>query len=901
MRATPHAILIAILAALLAPAFARAEGGAPAPAEVAPPQPAPERTVSPALTPLADRLADLEGEERDAAARAAGVDALLSDVRTRLVRVEALDTEVREKAAEGASGLQIGAALRRAKAGLPNPADLRASSRASSREATRLDDRLFELQESRGRIPVERDRLRAFLRDNLALPDPDEATLGEALGLSLRLDAMAAALADTLGGDTGLIARLQELAAQQAALGARSDALSKFINERVFWVRSDPPIGRAQARSLARFGQTLADPDRWFALLKALVLVGWVGVTGPMLGAVVGLALARFWAGRRLRFVLLHAATPGRESAWHAVEGLALAALRAAFFPGLLWAASRVVSGLASEGAGRLATAIGAGLAQAAGAVFAGAFLISLASRGGVGEALLHWRPASAAAARRSLAWFVPLFGSLLGVLGFGNALAEDAETRVLARLAFVALMLSVGVFLALAARPGGRMARAALADGRRIAGRKALAVIHALTVLAFAALAVMALMGWYFTAEVLAARIRDTAIVVAAALIVRALAMRAVNIAIERAGRRHIERMAPGAQGAPADLAPDERAPAPDLSLVRRQVGSLLGIVVTIGALAALGPIWNDVFPALNRLDSIGLIPFGDVNAEALRIKGEYVLTLRDALKTAVILGVGFFALRTLPAMLDGLVLSRTSLDPGARYAALTIAKYAFLGVTIFLALGALRTKWGSVGWVLGGLSVGIGLGLQQFIGNLVAGLSLLFERTIRPGDRVQVGEHLGVVKEITIRATTLADFRRRDVIVPNSQMLSGVVINETRSDRAGVVSFEVGVAYGSDTALVQRVILEACRAHPDVIDASANFDRFGDNSLVFKAWIGVREVDRRPVVANDIQLAIDAAFRREGVEMSFPQRDLHLRGGEVVVRLADGRAAQPRPAGAE
>lgn len=881
------AIPIAALLALAATGLPRA-AAQEAPVER---ESAPESPLAPALEPLASRLQGLEEEAQAIESRAASVDALSSDIRTRAERLTALDADVRARAAQATGGLQIGAALRRAKADLPSIADLRAGARSASREASRLDDRLFEAQESKGRVPLAPDRLREFLRDDLAIVDPDAQTLAQASALALRIDAATSTLIASLEGSDGLIQRLQELSTARGALAAQAEATAAFINERVLWVRSDPPFRAPQVRATARAVLDLADPARWAPVVSALVTAGWLATSGPVVLAMLALAAARLWAGRRLRLVLLRAATPGHESAWHAAEALCLAALRAAFVPGLMLASARIVSGLAADGAGRLAPAIAAGLAHAAGAVFAAAALRSLCERDGVGERFFHWRPDATAAARSHLAWFAPLLGVTLGLLGFTASLADDAETRVVPRVCFIAACLAVAVFVAIALRPSGAIFRPPALAKRQ--GRKALALVHAVGALAFVALAAMTALGWFFSAEALALRIRDTALVVGAVLLVRALALRWIGLSIDRAASRqaaHAESKAE-APGVPPLI--EERPPA-DLRLVRKQVGTLATILAALVCVAALGPVWNDVIPALNRLDSVGLIPFGAVDAAALREKGTYVLTLRDALKTAIILGVGLAALRTLPGMLDGLVLSRTRLDSGARFAAETIAKYAILGITVFLVLGALRTKWGSVGWVLGGLSVGIGFGLQEFFGNLVAGLSLLFERTIRPGDRVQVGEHVGVVKEITIRATTLADFRRRDVIVPNRMLLSGIVLNETRSDRTSVASFVVGVAHGSNTELVQRLLLEACQGHPEVLEVTVNFEAFGANSLEFKVSATVVEIDRRAEVVNDLHLAIDRLFRDHRVEISFPQRDLHIRGGEVAVRLA------PTPPGA-
>ncbi|MEJ2686549.1 MAG: mechanosensitive ion channel [Gammaproteobacteria bacterium] len=185
----------------------------------------------------------------------------------------------------------------------------------------------------------------------------------------------------------------------------------------------------------------------------------------------------------------------------------------------------------------------------------------------------------------------------------------------------------------------------------------------------------------------------------------------------------------------------------------------------------------------------------------------------------------------------------------------------------------------------IAGALSVGIGFGLQNIVNNFVSGLILLFERPIRTGDWIVVGSTEGYVKRIRIRSTQIQTFDRADVIVPNSELISTQVTNWMLYDLRGRVRVPVGVAYGSDTALVKQLLLEAGGAHPQVItDGSAPepvvlFLEFGDSSLNFELRIYIREIDMRLAVVSDLNFAIDAAFREHGVEIPFPQRDVHVR----------------------
>jgi len=228
---------------------------------------------------------------------------------------------------------------------------------------------------------------------------------------------------------------------------------------------------------------------------------------------------------------------------------------------------------------------------------------------------------------------------------------------------------------------------------------------------------------------------------------------------------------------------------------------------------------------------------------------------------------------------------LPKVRMDRGAREATVTISGYVGTVVALLVALGVAGMEFTNLAIIAGALSVGIGFGLQNIVNNFVSGLILLFERPIKTGDWIIVGNTEGYVKRIRIRSTQIQTFDRADVIVPNSELISGQVTNWMLYDPRGRVRIPVGVAYGSDTQKVKEILLAVAREHPDVIaDGSAPeprvlFLQFGESSLDFELRCFIREIDRRLGVRSDLNFAIDAAFREQGVEIPFPQRDIHVR----------------------
>jgi potassium-dependent mechanosensitive channel len=247
------------------------------------------------------------------------------------------------------------------------------------------------------------------------------------------------------------------------------------------------------------------------------------------------------------------------------------------------------------------------------------------------------------------------------------------------------------------------------------------------------------------------------------------------------------------------------------------------------------------------------------------------------------------FASLFALSAWIRGRLESRwlidSTMDRGAREAVVTITGYTGIILSVVIALSVAGVGFGNLALIAGALSVGIGFGLQNIVNNFISGLILLFERPIKTGDWIVVGNTEGYVRSIRIRSTQIQTFDRADVIVPNSELIAGQVTNWMLRDPRGRVRLPIGVAYGSDTQKVREILLEVAKAHVDVIDDGSVpgprvlFREFGDSSLNFELRAFIRNIDNRINVISDLNFAIDAAFRERGVEIPFPQRDVHIR----------------------
>lgn len=256
--------------------------------------------------------------------------------------------------------------------------------------------------------------------------------------------------------------------------------------------------------------------------------------------------------------------------------------------------------------------------------------------------------------------------------------------------------------------------------------------------------------------------------------------------------------------------------------------------------------------------------------------------LTIMSIVLGAIILLVFVFISKGLRKVLKTRVFDKHQVDEGIQLIILKLIHYLLVGLGIIIAVQSIGLNLTSLAVVFGLLSVGIGFGLQNVAANFVSGLIILFERPIKIGDRITIGEVWGDVVNISLRATLIRTIDNIAIIVPNSEFISTRVTNWSYRDPKVRVHIPVGVAYGSDVPLVINSLLEVARNHPEVMDdppPDVWFTQFADSSLNFELLVWTLEPKRRPEVISDLNKAIDEIFRRNRIQIPFPQRDIHIR----------------------
>lgn len=351
--------------------------------------------------------------------------------------------------------------------------------------------------------------------------------------------------------------------------------------------------------------------------------------------------------------------------------------------------------------------------------------------------------------------------------------------------------------------------------------------------------------------------------------------------------------------------------AHAMDIVAVEAQTKKILKMGASVLIVFGILSIWASSLPALSFLDRIelwggdtvtsvengtsgspsdaitGLIPTSDDASEVdvateTTTRGK-VTTLQDLIIAALIVGLFLFAARNLPGLLELSLLRRLSLRPGGNYAITTILKYILVVIGFLISFRLIGMTWSSVQWLAAAITLGIGFGLQEIFANFVAGIILLFERPIRLGDIVTVGNDIsGKVTKIEIRATTIQQFNQRELIVPNKEFITGSLINWTLSNNTQRFEIPVGIAYGSDTGKATKILNKLLAAHPKVLkdpEPQVLFSVFGSNTLDFTVRAYVGHLDDFVSTQSELHYQIESEFREAGIDIAIPQRDIFIR----------------------
>lgn len=275
-----------------------------------------------------------------------------------------------------------------------------------------------------------------------------------------------------------------------------------------------------------------------------------------------------------------------------------------------------------------------------------------------------------------------------------------------------------------------------------------------------------------------------------------------------------------------------------------------------------------------------------------------ESSITLWTLVVLVILILLLFSITRWLKIWIVTRLLARSSVELGVRLAIGMIVRYIIIAVGLIVILQTTGIDLSTVTILAGALGVGVGFGLQNITNNFVSGFLLLIERPIKVGDRIEVGPVTGDVVNIALRATTVVTNDNIAIIVPNSEFVSSIVTNWSYTDRNVRFNFPVGVSYRSDPELVRRLLLQVADQHSGVLKdpkPDALLQEFGDSALNFVLRVWTKQYSTTPgVLRSELNFMISKTFKEQGIEIPYPQRDLHIRSGSLEGRTSQGSSPQ-------
>jgi potassium efflux system protein len=410
------------------------------------------------------------------------------------------------------------------------------------------------------------------------------------------------------------------------------------------------------------------------------------------------------------------------------------------------------------------------------------------------------------------------------------------------------------------------------------------LSVVLAVTI--FLSLAIAALAGFLYSAVEITGRVNQTLWIALGLLIVHQLVSRWLLIvqqrlllraALERleAARKEREKEL---EEASEDVAITIEEPEVDIASIDADTRMLLKTGLLLTGFLLLGTIWSSVLPAFSFLEeyTLGSYVTGPVGEQTLVPR-----TLADALLTLLIAFLTYVGARSLPSLLEVVLRQGASSTAGSRLAYATLLRYVIVIAGVAAVSSTIGFQWNKLQWLVAAMGVGIGFGLQEIVANFISGLIILLERPIRVGDIVTVGDVSGTVTRLHIRATTVTNWDRQELLVPNKEFITNRVLNWSLTDEVIRLVMQVGVEYGSDLDESMRLIREAVEEHERVLiepKPLITFDEFGDNSLNITARAFIASLGNRRETVSDINLAINRKLNEAGIVIAFPQRDIHF-----------------------
>ena len=851
-------------------------------------------STNPVLRELADTNVKLSGlrsgpEAVNTKLRAA--EQARSAMQTQLADLQALEKDVKQLVQPGivsASGLL----LYENRSELPTSYDLHREIYSRSRKITAARVALAELRRFQARLGSNEDQLNAVRAAMDTRLDDRQRTAVRDMATEL-LQQRSEILKDLDSDHDKYLTVLIELNAMQQDVATRSQKLREQLDESLLWVRTGAPLGLANWGNALASCREIFDGEQWLRVARDArqAALDYPIRLFLILAPLVALTFLRQPVRKRLESLNKEAVDSYLVPYRTTIHALALTGLIAVCWPAWVLGLAYLVS-IDFNGATFSHSVANALLGT--GLVFLHVELLRhLFCSGRMADTHFRWNQRRLVLVQRHLRWLtvigLPLVFLLLLAQTNGESKGEDSLNRLL----LILLMALIAMFMSRILQPLSPLSEEAPSSerswGQRVLCRFAIGIPLGV--------ALLAMTGFQFTAWTLSQRVfysvaMGIGILLFDGLAVRWLRLARGNLALDQAAqRREAIQQAAMSKHVTAEEVVSDVDPGIDLATVNVHTRHLVQLCLISLVSVGIWFLWLDVVPDGGLFDyelwstttQTTKSVTGPDGAPVDRLITETVSTTVADLILAVAIGIiSILVANNVPGLVQVGVPQNVMLDSGARYALGTILRYLVFAAGLVTSFTILGVEWSRVQWLVAALSVGIGFGLQEVVANFVCGIMLLFERPVRVGDTVTVDQVTGVVTRIQIRATTIRNWDRQEYIVPNKQLITGQVLNWTLSSELNRIVITVGVAYGTNAQHVSHVLNEILSQHRNVVKEPSpivTFEHFGDSTLDFVIRAFLEKMEGRLATINSLHMQINERFAEEGIEIAFPQRDLHIR----------------------
>ena len=716
--------------------------------------------------------------------------------------------------------------------------------------------------------------------------------IAQAEGILLRGDLMVLAESRRAFVDKALdtqrsyLQSIGELDIAERRLLEVTEQFEGFLNKRLLWVRSARPASIDSIKLIPGQLAVVVAPSSWNQAAESL----WRETMERPWVVLVLAVVAIVWLRRRglLDAVARRGQNVGnlmRDRVADTLVALLLLAVLALPLPLLMWVVGWLLH--SAYDADDFSRALGTALQTAAPFAYNLRLLQLFCVPGGVAHVHFGWSEQGLKRLHRDLAWFAPtlIIAMVFTILAFMTS--AQSWGSGLGRGLWVFINGLFLIFFYRLTHPSRGTLVVLLNEHRDHFAYRLRYVWFAILTLLPVVSAVVALIGFLYTSRTIVQHIDNTLwfvllVVIAYQLMARWMLLSERRLRLETLlARRKAEREARDAHEHDENMVDgmslrDFEEPAVDIRALDAASRRLIRNTALLVGVVGCGLIWQDMLPALRILEDITLWSYTRSGVE-----DPIPITLSGLGLVLLVLVAMVVATRQLPAFIELTLLQRLEVSQGTRYTVTTLTKYTIVAVGLAWVFSTLGGSWSEIQWIFAALGVGIGFGLQEIVANFISGLIILFERPIRVGDVVTVGDTDGVVTRIRIRATTIRRYDKKELLVPNKNFITQELLNWSLSDQTTRIMINVGVAYGSDVEKAMEIMREAATGHhrimqdpaPDVV-----FEEFGDNALLLTLRCYLDNIDIRLRTITELNLAIYKGMTDAGIEISFPQRDVHL-----------------------